>query len=327
MINDGMICEKRIQGHTVMGEQPQQQFDSSLKDLIQEEAAEIIPHFLEGAQFIDTLNVEIIRPTMRADGVYLVQYRGRSHVLHLEFETGADNQMAHRLLIYHVTLWRDHRLPVISIIVYPFRTTIAESPLQEMSGTEELLTFHFRVLPLYTRNAQQYVQAHAIAMYPLLATMQDADDTLLLQAIDELVEYYKYSESKLARRLLWLATFMRRADTVLPKHKHKVEERLNMFNDLLEHDPYVQQQRALGKAEGKAEGKAQGEMETLQKVIVNMVIDRFPTLVELAQKRVMQIKKPEAFYLLISQLNTAPDENIARFLLTPPATELRNNGM
>ena len=100
-----------------------------------------------------------------------------------------------------------------------------------------------------------------------------------------------------------------------------------MFNDLLEHDPYVQQQRALGKAEGKAEGKAQGEMETLQKVIVNMVIDRFPTLVELAQKRVMQIKKPEAFYLLISQLNTAPDENIARFLLTPPATELRNNGM
>jgi hypothetical protein len=92
-----------------------------------------------------------------------------------------------------------------------------------------------------------------------------------------------------------------------------------MFNDILEHDPYVQQQRALGKAEG--------EMETLQKVIVNMVMDRFPTLVELAQKRAMQIKKPEAFYLLISQLNTAPDENIARFLLTPPATELRNNGM
>lgn len=98
--------------------------------------------------------------------------------------------MANRLLIYHVIIWRDHRLPVISIILYPFRTTIAESPLQEMSGTEELLRFHFRVLPLYTRNAQQYVQNHAMAMYPLLATMQGADDTLLLRAIDELVEYY-----------------------------------------------------------------------------------------------------------------------------------------
>jgi hypothetical protein len=169
------------------------------------------------------------------------------------------------------------------------------------------------------QNAQRYVQDHVKGMYPLLATMQGADDTLLLRAIDELVDYYKYSESKLARRLLWLGTFMRRADTVLPKHKHKVEERLSMFNDILEHDPYVQQQRALGKAEG--------EMETLQKVIVNMVIDRFPTLVELAQKRVIQIKKPEAFYHLISQLNTAPDESTARFLLTPSATELQNNGM
>jgi len=153
-----------------------------------------------------------------------------------------------------------------------------------------------------------------MAMYPLLATRQGADDTLLLQAIDELIDYYKYSESKLARRLLWLATFMRRADTVLPKHKHKVEERLSMLNDLLEHDPYVQQQRALGKAEGKAEG----EIETLQKVVVNTVIDRFPALVELAQQRIKQIERPEAFYLLISQLNTAPDESTARFLLTPP---------
>jgi len=158
MISHGMILEKKLEGHAIMSEQSQQQFDSSLKDLVQEEAAEIIPHFLEGAQFIDTLNVEIIRPTMRADGVYLVQYRGRPHVLHLEFETGADNEMANRLLVYHVIIWRDHRLPVISIILYPFRTTIAESPLQETSGTEELLRFHFRVLPLYTRNAQQYVK-------------------------------------------------------------------------------------------------------------------------------------------------------------------------
>ena len=305
---------KGIEGLAIMGEQ--QQFDSSLKDLVQEEAAEIIPHFLEGAQFIDTLNVEIIRPTMRADGVYLVQYRGRPHVLHLEFETGTDNQMAHRLLAYHVTLWRDHRLPVISIIVYPFRTTIAESPLQEMSGTEELLTFHFRVLPLYTLNAQQYLHDHVKGMYPLLATMQGADDTLLLRAIDELVEYHKYSESKLARRLLWLGTFMRRADTVLPKHKHKVEERLSMFNDLLEHDPYVQQQRALGKAEGLIEG----EVQTLQWVLVDNVRRRFPALVDLAQQKAARTKAPEALREIVGLVSTAPDESTVRSLLTPPST-------
>jgi len=294
----------------------QQQFDSSLKDLMQEQAAEIIPHLLEGAQFIDTLNVEIIRPTMRADGVYLVQYRGRPHILHMEFETGADNEMAYRLLAYHVTIWRDHRLPVISIIMYPFRTSIAESPLKEVSGTEELLTFHFRVLPLYKLDAQRYIEDHVISMYPLLATMQNANDASLLQAIDELVEYYKHSESRLARRLLWLGTFMRRADTVLPQHKHKVEERLNMFNDLLEHDPYVQQQRALGKAEGKAEGLVEGEVQGLQRVVVNMVRERFPAHAELAQQKVTRIKKPDALYLLISQLTAAPDEATVLFLIS-----------
>jgi hypothetical protein len=125
-------------------------------------------------------------------------------------------------------------------------------------------------------------------------------------------------EKRIEGRLLWLGTFMRRADTVLPKHKHKVEERLSMFNDLLEHDPYVQQQRALGEAKGRAEGLAEGQVQALQRVVVNMAIDRFPALVELAQQRIKQIERPEAFYLLISQLNTAPDESTARFLLTPP---------
>jgi flagellar biosynthesis/type III secretory pathway protein FliH len=90
----------------------------------------------------------------------------------------------------------------------------------------------------------------------------------------------------------------------------------DFFEKLLEQDPYIQQQRALGKAEGKAEG----EIEALQKVVVNTVIDRFPTLVELAQQRIKQIKRPETFYLLISQLSTSPDESTARFILTPPAT-------
>ncbi len=120
--------------------------------------------------------------------------------------------------------------------------------------------------------------------------------------------------------LLWLGTFMRRADTVLPQHKHKVEERLSMFNDLLEHDPYVQQQRALGEAKGREEGKAEGliegEVQALQRVVVNMVRERFPAHAELAQQKVTRIKKPDALYLLISQLTAAPDEATVLFLIS-----------
>ncbi len=94
-----------------------------------------------------------------------------------------------------------------------------------------------------------------------------------------------------------------------------------MFNDLLEHDPYVQQQRALGFAEGKAfaRGRAEGEMQALQRVLVNIVIARFPTLLDLAQQRAAQIKTPEALHQVILWAATAPNEHIARFILTPPA--------
>lgn len=96
-----------------------------------------------------------------------------------------------------------------------------------------------------------------------------------------------------------------------------------MFNDLLEHDPYVQQQRALGKAEGLIEG----EVQTLQWVLVDNVRRRFPTLVDLAQQKAARTKAPEALREIVGLVSTAPDESTVRSLLTPPATELRNNGM
>ncbi len=96
----------------------------------------------------------------------------------------------------------------------------------------------------------------------------------------------------------------------------------DFFEKLLEQDPYIQQQRALGFAEGKAfaRGRAEGEMQALQRVLVNIVIARFPTLLDLAQQRAAQTKTPEALHQVILWAVTAPDEHIARFILTPPAT-------
>jgi len=93
-----------------------------------------------------------------------------------------------------------------------------------------------------------------------------------------------------------------------------------MFNDLLEHDPYVQQQRALGKAEGKAEGLIEGQVQTLQWVLVDNVRRRFPALVDLAQQKAARTKAPEALREIVGLVSTAPDESTVRSLLTPPST-------
>jgi hypothetical protein len=128
----------------------QQPYDNILKSLLEGQEAQILPHLLdEEVVYLDTLTIEVMRTLLRTDRVYKVLYRGREHILHLEFETDGKNFMDSRLLDYHAYLYHKYHLPVISVIVYPFETTMAQSPLQELSGDEVILFFHFRVFPLW----------------------------------------------------------------------------------------------------------------------------------------------------------------------------------
>ncbi len=186
-----------------MQEHQQQPYDTTLKALLREQAAEMIPYLVEEAEFVDTLDSEVLKPqpSLRADRAYKILYRGEPHVLHCELETGANSRMAYRMLSYHALLLEEHRLPVISLVIYPFRTKLPVSPLREMSRQNELLVFHFKVLALWELEARQYLKEHIVSMYPLLPTMKGANASMLLEAIDELKQHY--DETNLGRRLLW----------------------------------------------------------------------------------------------------------------------------
>ncbi len=92
---------------------------------------------------MDTLDVEIIRSTMRAEKVFKVIYNGEDAILEIEFESGTDSDLPSRLLIYNAVLYQEHKLPVITIVVYPFRVTLAESPLQVAIGANIIFTLPF----------------------------------------------------------------------------------------------------------------------------------------------------------------------------------------
>ncbi len=149
-------------------------------------------------------------------------------------------------------------------------------------------------------------------LYPL-------DANMLLQAIDELIEYCKGNDSKLARRLLWLNVFLKRAETLPLIEKTQVKERLDMFDELLEQDEFVQKQRARGRQEGRAEGRAEGQIEAFQMILVDIVKNKFPSLEELAQKQVAQIRQVDALREVIKIVNGVNDENVARVILNSAA--------
>lgn len=329
---------RRRQSRRVTQEQ-QQPYDNVLKLLLEHQEAAMLPYFLDEVEFLEVLDLEVLKAPLRVDRVYRIRYRGEEHILHLEFEVSGGKKMATRLLIYNAYFLDKFGLPVISIIVYPFETTMAESPLQVRSGRKELLTFHFRVMPLWKLQASEYLDRHSVSMYGLLPTMQGADLATLTQAIEEMRTYYKGDDTRLRRELLCFRTLLQRATTVKLEDKQQLEERLSMFNDLFEDDPFIQQKRAEGRAEGlakglaegeakgeakglakglaegEARGEAKGETRGLQTAVVTIIEGRFPSLVPLAQQKVKRVNKPELLHILLRQVAAANDEGMARVLL------------
>ena len=144
-------------------------------------------------------------------------------------------------------------------------------------------------------------------MYALLPTMEGANADLLNTAINEMIEYYKDDNERLARELRRFGIVLRRADTVALNEKRIVEERLNMYDDLMEHDPKMIRIRA--------ESEAQGEAKGLQEGFVDIVETLFPDLADLARQRIASITEKSTLRLLLKGIAAASDEAEAKRLL------------
>lgn len=291
-----------------------QPYDTTLKTWVKENPAEILPVLLPGAIFQEAIDIERIKPTMRADRVFKVLYRNLLHILHIEFESGSDANMPVRLNAYNAILHLEYGLPIISIIIYPFRTTMAKSPYVIDSGDENLTTFHFKTLPLFTQEAERYVKEHRTCMYPMLPAMQGANANLIAQAMEELASLYREDEVSLSQQFVWMELLLERTDTISSLEKVKVQEKIDMYDPLWDEHPKVKKIKAENEAKLREK-----ELRTLQEAIVNFVRARFPDLAEEAQKKVEQINSPDTLNFLLVAIGSAADETVARHILHPSA--------
>ena len=71
-------------------ESQQQPYDRALKSLMEDHAAEMVPELVPGAKFIAEQNNELTRLNLRADIVYLIEYKGELRTLNMELQTDAE---------------------------------------------------------------------------------------------------------------------------------------------------------------------------------------------------------------------------------------------
>jgi hypothetical protein len=295
-----------------------QAYDNTLKALFGEEADQIIPYLLPGAEFIGNLrdeerNVEINRSMLKADLVHRIRYKRLLAILNLELQTKNDPDLLLRLLQYHVALYEKHRVPVISVILYLFQTAAQLPPYQLKCADETLLTFYYKVICLWELDAQPVVKNHILSLYTLLPAMRGAKPDLLKQALNEIVQ--SYSRQQIGSQILRFHRIMWRSQTMSYQEKLEIEEALHMqyhFDEFIDENPVV--------LERVARGEARGEIKGLQESIVNILHVRFPALATIpqVQQTTAHIQDVEKLKQLQRDLILASDEQAARALLDLP---------
>lgn len=292
------------------GDQSQtgQRYDTTFKEWMEWQVSDILPVLLPGAIYQQTLTIELIKPTLRADKVFKMLYNGEERIFNPEFETGSDGKMASRLHVYNAILYYDYQIPVISMIIYPFRTTVAQPPLLVPKGDGDIIRFDYDILELYKQDAEQYVRNHVRCMYPMLPTMQGTDHLMIRRVMGELQEIYRDDVVPLAQQYIWINLLLERTTTISRSEKGEIFKELSMYEALWDQSPRVQQIRA--------EGRAEGEAQALRRVLVHLVEARFPALTNMAEQEAERIKEPAALDLLVQKVAVADDEKLVRWLLT-----------
>src|SRR5438552_1911733 len=203
-------------------ESQQQPYDRALKSLMEDHAAEMVPELVPGAKFIAEQNNELTRLNLRADIVYLIEYKGELRILNMELQTDAEKQMAFRMLVYHLELYDKYQLPVISVVLYPFETTIPEPVFQTEGSSKTRIRFDHDVLCLWTIEAEPFLRRHVVSMYTLLPAMKGITASMLLPAIAEMEQ--AYTGEHLRRHLRRFRTILRRSSTLSAEDKQIAQD-------------------------------------------------------------------------------------------------------
>jgi hypothetical protein len=288
-----------------------QRYDTSFKNWLSQQAEDILPLLVPDVKYEETLTVEAHRSMMRADKVFKVQKHGKEYILHIEFETGTDGQLPSRLLVYNAALYHEYHLPVITLVIYPFKAKVAVPPLVICDAEEDILIFHFKTLVLSSLNAETCIQQHQTCMYPLLPTMQGLNAEMVTQVMSELSELYRDDEVTLAQQFVCIKLLLERTNTIQPLEKGQIQERLAMFDKLWDESPMVQKMQKQMQEKYYEEGK----VENAQSMLLEVVRVKFPELTEFAQQQVKLYNKPDALDLLFRKVLTAPDAKTAQWLL------------
>ncbi len=133
---------------------------------------------------------------------------GESVLVHFEFQTYNDLDMAGRLLRYNILIWSEYNIPVCSCVMHILGDgKLPTSPFDITIGTERrVIKFYFDVIELGELSPEEIVQTGQPNLFPLLPfTRGGAKREVVETVFEELQQSGKTNLLSVAQKLASLA--------------------------------------------------------------------------------------------------------------------------
>ncbi len=306
-------------------------WDTSLKVLLSEKPQDFASWILKGAIVKEKLLTEFTGRKVNADALLNVMYEGEEVLLHIEFQSGNDADMAERLLEYNFRARREHKRDVYSCVIYLRQDgNVPTSPLiWTFTKDKEILRFHFQNIELAKLSADDLRQTNLLGILPLMiltkggATHEKAEEILTRLQLTEQKDMLQvtYTLFKLVLNeedQQWL--------------ERRIQQMYNLFREI---SPYKEEINA-AREEGREEGREQGREEALKaieeglkkieeerqkrlqenrQILVNLVQRLFPSLATAAKNRVDRVTELPVLQEMIMKMFIATTLEEAALIL------------
>jgi predicted transposase YdaD len=281
-------------------------WDDSLKKLVHTDPQAFVSWFVPEAIFTGERPHELKHWTLEVDALLGVMVSEQEMLLHLEFQTSNDPSMAERLLRYNVLARSEHKLPVLSCVIYLLKDGEApSSPLKwKLPNGQEVLQFHYQSVELGALSPEDLLRSGQAGLLPLLPlTNGGARRDIVESMFSGLLAARKIELVPIGYTLASLA-FSRenRAD------QDWLLRRFHEMHDILRETPIYQEILKEGREEG---------LEALRQAVVDIIAQRFPKLAHLAKKQVAVVEDPELLrHVLVKVSVVQTAEEAKQHLLT-----------
>jgi len=270
--------------------------------LLAEDEAIIRPHlFLPDARYIQEQPQKLQSHPRTIDGLVKVEIDGKMMLVHFEFQTYNDSNMASRLLEYNILIWNEYKLPVISCVIHLLKDGSISSPPFErkLTNGKTIVSFYYETVEISKFTAEDIIQIGQPGLLPFLTLTKDGATIEVVQRMFRELEVF-------ANKNVTFVAFMLATFSFHLSNQHDLpwlERNYRYMHDILSESPFYQEIIAMG----LEKGLERGQLTALRQAIVEIVRARLPALVEFAESQVATIDDKAQLHRLVVKMSTVPD--------------------